>query len=139
MGKARLAALLAAALAWAPYGLARGTAAEADAPSGTWLVGDRFALDVAECNYLYCGRIVWLRPGEPASCGQTIIWGLTPAGPGRWNDGWFFDPDTGQSYDLSMSLRPDGSMSARIVNLVQLAGKIEKLTPVSRQSLKGWC
>ena len=139
MGKARLAALLAAVLAWTPYGPARATAAEPGAPSGTWLVADRLALEVAECNYLYCGRIVWVRPGTPGTCGQTIVWGLTEAGPGRWNDGWFFDPDTGQTYDLSMSLRPDGSLSARLVNLVQLAGKLEKLTPIDPKTLKGGC
>jgi uncharacterized protein (DUF2147 family) len=139
MGKAKLPALLAAVLALTPCCLTRGSAAEAISPSGTWLVGDRFALDVAECNYLYCGRIVWLRPGEPGTCGQTIVWGLTEAGPGRWNDGWFFDPDTGQTDNLSMSLRPDGSLSAKIVNLVQLAGKIEKLTPIDPKSLKGAC
>ena len=77
--------------------------------------------------------------GAAGTCGQTIIQGLTEAGPGRWNDGWFFDPDTGQADTLSMSLRPDGSISARIVNLVQLSGKIEKLTPIGPRSLNGWC
>jgi uncharacterized protein (DUF2147 family) len=139
MGKARLAAVLAAVLAWTPCCLTRGIAAGAAAPSGTWLLGNRLALDVAECNYLYCGRIVWIRPGTPGTCGETIIRGLTPAGPGRWNDGWFFDPATGQADNLSISLRPDGSMSATIVNLVQLAGRIEKLTPIGRESLTGGC
>ena len=140
MGKAKLAALLSAVLAWAPGCLAdQAPTAAPGAPSGTWLVGDRFAVDLGACNYLSCGRIVWVRPGASGTCGQSIIWGLTEAGPGRWNDGWFFDPDTGVSNNLSMSLRPDGSISARIVNLVQLAGKIEKLTPIDPQSLKGRC
>ena len=64
MGKARLAALLSAVLAWAPAFL-QGVAAEAGAPSGTWLVGGRLAPEIAECNYLYCGRIVWVRQGAP--------------------------------------------------------------------------
>nr|WP_294529546.1 DUF2147 domain-containing protein [uncultured Rhodopila sp.] len=126
-----------AILAWAPCSLAGAAAAEP--PVGTWLLADRLAIDVSECNYLYCGRIVWVRPGTPGSCGETIVWGLTPDRPGRWNDGWFFDPETGQTFTLSASLQPDGSMSARLLNLVQLYGKVEPLKRIEPRSLSGWC
>ena len=132
----RLLALLGVGLAWT-CGSLPGRAAT-NSPEGTWLIGDRMAIEIAECNYLYCGRVVWLRQPDPAMCGKRIVWGLTP-GAGRWNDGWFYDADSGQTFDFSLSLRPDGTMSGRLLNLVQLYGRVETLTPIATGSRSGWC
>ena len=33
-------------------------------------------------------------------CGLTIFWALRPAGPDRWTDGGFYNPDDGQTYSI---------------------------------------
>jgi uncharacterized protein (DUF2147 family) len=129
--------MLIAGLAWTCCCLP--SRAATGSPDGTWLIGDRMAIEIAECNYLYCGRVVWQRQPEPGMCGKTIVRGLTPAGAGRWNDGWFYDADSGQTFNFSASLRPDGTLSGRLLNLVQLYGRVETQQPIAAGSRSGWC
>jgi hypothetical protein len=42
-----------------------------------WLVTDRTAIDMSDCEGAVCGRIVWLRNPDlrtPEMCGRTIVW-----------------------------------------------------------------
>jgi uncharacterized protein (DUF2147 family) len=93
------------------------TAASAGIPEGVWLIDNKVAVQIFDCSNLLCGRILWLSiPRDPQSrldrdkknpqpalrqrplCGLTILWGLRPAGPDRWTDGWFYNPDDGDTY-----------------------------------------
>jgi uncharacterized protein (DUF2147 family) len=105
-----------------------------------------------------CGRIVWLQvPRNPEGqldrdknnpdpalrgrdlCGLTILWGLRPSGPGRWKNGWFYNPDDGVTYRVSAQLKADDVMTARVYVLAPLFGKTKTLTRVSRGISDGWC
>jgi hypothetical protein len=44
----------------------------------------------------------------------TIFWGLRSSGPGRWPDGWFYNPDDGDTYNISAELRSADTIDARI-------------------------
>ena len=47
-------------------------------------------------------------------CGRMIVWDLTAAGPEQWNDGWFFDPENGETYNVSARVESNDRISARI-------------------------
>jgi uncharacterized protein (DUF2147 family) len=116
--------------------------AEAPVPDGTWLVSQRVALDIFPCQNALCGRVAWLR--NPAlrtreMCSRTIIWGLTSDGPALWGNGWFFDPEDGDTYNVSAHVDTIDRISARIYKGVSLFGRTEILTRISPRSLPGWC
>lgn len=140
LGRNRLAALVFAGSAWA---CCPSASAQGPVPEGTWIVSHRVAIiEVFECSSLLCGRIVWLR--NPAlrtteMCGRTIVWGLTPAGPTRWTNGWFFDPEDRKTYNLSAQLQSVDTMAARIYKGVSLFGRTEILNRIPPRSLGGWC
>src|SRR5437762_3554437 len=94
-------------------------------PDGIWLFANKVAVEVFDCSGLVCGRIVWLsRPRTPAGqpdvdrlnpdpglrprplCGLTIIWGLHPDGAGHWSNGWLYDPQDGNTYDVTAERMP---------------------------------
>src|SRR3954447_20761064 len=91
------------------------TLASEGLPQGVWLIDNEVAVQVFDCSNLLCGRVLWLsiprdpqgrlvldkKNPEPALrqrplCGLTIFWGLRPAGPDRWTDGWLYNPDDGK-------------------------------------------
>lgn len=111
-------------------------------PEGSWIVSDRLAIQVFECNAMLCGRIVWLRNPAlrtPAMCGRTIVWNLRSTGPATWDDGRFFDPENGATYDLTATLDADNVISAHIYAGIALFGKTEILRRIASGSLAGWC
>jgi uncharacterized protein (DUF2147 family) len=117
-------------------------AAETATPDGTWLVGQRVAFDIFPCRDALCGRIVWLR--NPAlrtaeMCSRTIIWGLTSDGPAQWAGGSFFDPEDGDTYNVSAQVETNDRMKARIYKGIALFGRTEILTRIASHSLPGWC
>jgi uncharacterized protein (DUF2147 family) len=111
-------------------------------PEGSWIVNDRLAIQVFECDAMLCGRIVWLRNPAlrtPAMCGRTIVWNLRSTGPTEWSNGRFFDPENGATYDLSATLNTDDMISAHIYAGIALFGKTEILRRIPTKSLAGWC
>jgi uncharacterized protein (DUF2147 family) len=135
----RIAALILGILVLLPW---VGACAEPAVPDGTWLVSERVAFDIFPCKDALCGRIVWLRnPALRTStmCGRTIVWGLTSAGPSEWNDGWFFDPENGATYNVSAHVETIDRISARIYRGIPLFGRTEILTRIAAGSLPGWC
>ena len=111
-------------------------------PDGTWIIASRAVIAFFDCDGLVCGRIVWLR--NPAlrtreMCGRTIVWGLVPSGPGRWSNGWFFDPENSGTYHVSAELRPSDVIAARIYKGISLFGRTEILKRIRPRSLEGWC
>ena len=131
--------LLVAALVSVPCAPGR---ADPAVPDGTWLVNQRVAFDVFPCKNALCGRIVWLR--NPAlrtaeMCGRMIVWDLTADGPEQWNDGWFFDPENGATYNVSARVELNDRISARIYRGFSMFGGTEILTRIASRSLPGWC
>jgi uncharacterized protein (DUF2147 family) len=148
---ARVLVLLAATCWIAPGALA------AD-PKGVWLVQNKAAIEIADCDGLLCGRIVWLkepRDGEgnpkhdklnpdPALrprplCGLTVLERLRPAGNARWKDGLFYNPDDGKRYDSNMTIKSPNVIAARIYLGMPIFGQNEILTRARRLPSTGWC
>src|SRR4051812_16744971 len=107
--------------------------ASSEVPDGIWLFANRVAVGVFECSGLVCGRIVWLlRPRTPAGqpdvdrlnpdpalrkrplCGLIIIWGLQPDSPGNWSNGRLYDPQDGNTYDVTAERIAPDKISARV-------------------------
>jgi uncharacterized protein (DUF2147 family) len=120
------------------------SAADADAlvPEGTWLIADRVALQIFDCDGLLCGKVVWLRNPAlrtAADCGRTIVWGLKPAGAAQWSGGWFYDPEDGTTYNVSARMLAADRITARIYASISWLGRTETLTRIPSRSLPGWC
>lgn len=134
------------------------TAALADIPQGEWLLDGRVVVQIFDCANKMCGRILWLKvPRDPQGqldrdkknpdpslrsrqlCGLTILWNLQPAGPGRWEDGWFYNPDDGKTYRVEAKLESNDTMTARIYLGIPLFGKTKSLDRVPHGTSAGWC
>jgi uncharacterized protein (DUF2147 family) len=111
-------------------------------PEGTWIVGDRVALQTFDCDGLLCGRVVWLRNPTLRTaemCGRTIVWGLKPTDPMQWSGGWFFDPEDRTTYNVSAQMLGPDRISARIYSGISWFGQTEILTRIASRSRPGWC
>lgn len=127
-------------------------------PQGVWLIDQRAAVEIFDCSGLMCGRILWLiEPRDPDGqldrdkhnpdpalrqrelCGLTILWNLHPAGPNRWRDGWFYNPNDGVTYRLSATLESDDVIVARIFVGLPIFGKTKTLVRVPKGASEGWC
>jgi uncharacterized protein (DUF2147 family) len=134
------------------------TVASAGIPEGVWLIDNEVAIQIFDCSNRLCGRVLWLliprdpqgrlvrdkKNPEPALrqrplCGLTIFWGLRPSGPDRWADGWFYNPDDGNTYNISAELRSADTIDARIYLGVPLLGKTKTLHRVPHGTTDGWC
>jgi uncharacterized protein (DUF2147 family) len=118
-------------------------ASEAD---GVWLVDRKVAVQIFDCSTKVCGRIVWLvKPrngqgrldrdihnpdadarGRPL-CDLTIIWNLQPTGPGQWEDGRFYDPQTGGTYQVQAEMMSRDVIKARIYRFFAFLGETKML------------
>lgn len=139
-------------------GIAGAHVASAAAPQGVWLIDGEAAVQIFDCNGLLCGRLLWLqtardsqghpkrdkRNPDPALrqrelCGMTVIWGLHQSGPNRWDDGWFYYPDSGKTYNVKMELTGSDALAARFYRGTSLVGKTKTLTRVQHGTSKGGC
>ena len=135
----RCVTLALAMLVWLQWPAAM---AELPVPDGTWLISQRVALDIFPCEGALCGRVAWLRNPSLRTaqmCSRTIIWGLTSQGTAQWGNGWFFDPEDGDTYSVSAHVDTIDRISARIYKGVSLFGRTEILTRIASHSLPGWC
>jgi uncharacterized protein (DUF2147 family) len=127
-------------------------------PRGLWLVDGKAAVEIYDCNGLFCGRIRWLQEpidaqGNPKRdkanpevaqrrrplCGLTVLSGLRAAQPGRWEDGSFYDPDSGKSYNVKTELTSSDRLVARFYKGIQILGETKTLTRISAGTSAGWC
>ena len=134
------------------------TLASVGIPQGVWLIDNEVAVQIFDCSNLLCGRIVWLSiPRDPQGrlvldkknpdpalrqrplCGLTIFWGLRPAGPDRWTDGWFYNPDDGVTYNISGELKSADTIEARIYLGDPIQGQTKMLYRVPHGTSNGWC
>lgn len=102
--------------------------AQPTGPIGTWIDHTgRGAVEILPCDDTtreLCGRIVWLkdpnddkgRPlrdilnkdaglrGKPI-CGLQIIGALKKQSDGSWDEGWIYDPEKGDKFDVELRMR----------------------------------
>ena len=134
------------------------TVARAATPDGVWLMDGKVAVQIFTCSDRLCGRILWLQTPRDVQgvldrdkhnpdptlrqrglCGLTILWNLQPDGSNRWKDGWFYNPDDGQTYKVTAELTPSDQIMARIYTLLPLLGKTKILQRVLHGTSDGWC
>lgn len=110
----------------APQGKSAAAAQAGGPPAvGVWIDHTgRGAVEIAPCPEGLCGRIVWLQePNDKAGqllrdekngdrtkraqpiCGLQIIGGLKPQPDGSWDNGWIYDPEQGERFDVELRLR----------------------------------
>lgn len=125
---------------------------------GTWLIGEKVAIQIFPCSEMLCGRVAWLkapfdRQGllkhdklnpDPAMrrrgvCGQTIIWNLRSADPDHWEGGWFYNPEDGLTYRVKIELKSADMIVARIYLGHPIFGVTRTLTRVPQGTSEGWC
>jgi len=153
-GVRRAAWLLALVLIFAvPHGTA-----SAAPPEGVWLIDGKVAIEIFDCSGLVCGRILWLKVSrnplgeldrdknnpDPALqqrklCGLTIFGGLRPRDQDRWTDGWFYNPDDGETYSISAEFSAADHLTARIYRGIPFFGETKTLLQVPHGHSEGWC
>jgi uncharacterized protein (DUF2147 family) len=119
-------------------------------PLGVWEdASGRVRVEIKPCEDRLCGTIVWfqwpndaqglplvdLRNRNPALrtrpvMGLEILRGLRPTGEGTWGDGKLYNPDDGQSYQVSLTIQDDGRLRLRAFVLLPLFGKTRYFTRV---------
>ena len=134
-----------------------GGMASAGAPPGVWVVDGKAAVQLYDCNGLMCGKLRWLESPRDAEggpkrdkhnpdpalrqrelCGLTLIWDLRPTGPNRWEGGWFYNPESGRTYNVATELSSD-QLVARFYEGVKLVGETKTLSRAQPGTKDGWC
>jgi uncharacterized protein (DUF2147 family) len=115
-------------------------------------------VQIDDCGGLLCGRLLWLQTAHDADgklkrdkknpdpamrqrilCGLTLIWNLHASGPGQWDDGRFYNPVSGSTYDMKMELSPFDALVARFYKGTSLLGETKILNRVPHGTSAGWC
>jgi uncharacterized protein (DUF2147 family) len=149
---------LALLLASTMSGIAQAHTASAEVTEGVWLVDGEAAVQLFDCNSLLCGRLIWLqaprdsqgqfkrdkRNPDPALrqrqlCGLTVIRDLRSSGPNHWEDGRFYYPDSGKTYDVKMELTSSDALMARFYLGTSFVGETKILKRVVHGTSEGWC
>ena len=76
---------------------------------------------------------------ERELCGLNVIWDLRPTGPDAWDGGRFYNPDSGQTYDVKMQLTAPDTLEARFYQGASFLGQTKTLSRIARGTSKGWC
>lgn len=116
------------------------------------MTADRaWTVQILPCTSGYCGSIVglgWspradvlrtdLQNPNPARrsatlCGLPVLGGFTPVvdTPGKWENGWIYDPETGKTYQSELKLEGSERLNLRGFVIMSLFGRSEQLTRVS--------
>jgi len=86
--------------------LAAGAASAAE-PTGMWYDHTgRGAVEITKCGSALCGRVVWVKEGQPRSaCGMQILGNVKPVASGVWDGGgWIYDPDRDSKFSVELTL-----------------------------------
>lgn len=124
--------------------VAAGPGLAADDPAfGLWLSENgRAIIEIGPCADRACGKIVWMAEpltpeGKPKTdrnnddpalqarpiCGLPLVGDFVAGGPGAWNDGFIYDPESGDTYTAFLAAQPDGTLKVRGYVGVPLLGK----------------
>ena len=119
------------------------SASAQDALAGQWVPDDsRGTVRIERCGARLCGYVSstgvdrWpdgqaltdrknpdsARRTRPI-CGLQVIGSLAAGENGVWDGGWIYDPKTGKTYDLQLSLAADGKLAVHGYLGVKMMGK----------------
>jgi uncharacterized protein (DUF2147 family) len=119
------------------------TAADTPSPEGYWLVKDHgFTVRIRNCGHSFCGELAGLNKGRRPDhlrldaknsdpdkrdrplCGVELFGNFKRASsPGKWEDGWVYNPDDGRTYASEVTFVDENTMRVRGSVLGGLIGK----------------
>ena len=102
----------------------------------------RGAVELVPCGQKLCGRIAWLKEqvnaeGNPLVdrynpnparrttpiCGLQVVGDAQKLSNGSWDHGWIYDPKTGSSYNVAMTLQGPDQMKVTGYKGIKLLSK----------------
>jgi len=87
---------------------------------------------------LICMTVPALR--APASAAAPPgVWLMGTKVANRWEEGWFYNPDDGHTYSVSMELKSADLIVARIYSMFPIFGETRTLTRIPQATSEGWC
>jgi len=91
------------------------SAGAASSPTGLWIdQTGRGAVEITECGGALCGHVAWVKDAKDAEgCGLQILGNVKPVGPDKWDNGWIYDPDRDQKFDVELT--PLGADKLRVM------------------------
>lgn len=119
-------------------------AAEGPSPIGRWMTeGGKSHVEIYACGTQLCGKIVWLREplfkdGRPKTdlnnsdkalqsrpiLGLPFLYNFTKSSePNVWEGGRIYNPEDGDVYKATLTMRPDGKLALRGYVGISLLGK----------------
>ncbi len=119
-------ALTVAAIAAALF--SAGTARADESPLGVWIDHTgRGAVEITDCNGKLCGYVAWVKDAKDAQgCGEQIIGDVKSVGGGKWDNGWIYDPDRDEKFDVELA--PVGSDTLRVTGYAGIKWLSETMT-----------
>jgi uncharacterized protein (DUF2147 family) len=125
-----------------------GAGGSSESPEGYWLTAKKDGIiQILRCGEAWCGKLAWFRiaPNDPnpqaldlhnpdparrdrSLCGLTFMSGFKAGGPGSWEDGAIYDPESGNTYHATIKLRTDGTLDLHGYIGISLFGRSEVWT-----------
>lgn len=101
-------------------------AAATDPAHGRWMTENKRAVvSIAPCGAQTCGHIMWVANpydsnGDPKLdangdpfCGLQLIGELQRSEKGIWDDGWIYNPRSGETYSVEIELLSESDLKVR--------------------------
>lgn len=129
------------------------TADQGPSAVGVWLADNgKSHVQIAPCGDKLCGTVTWLKdPNGPAGkpltdtnnpdaalrtrpiIGLQLLQGLVAddSGPGQWEGGTIYDPQTGKTYQCTLTLQDPNTLRAHGYVGVAMFGRTQVWTRVS--------
>ncbi len=119
-------ALTAAAITAALF--SAGAARAEGNPLGIWIDHTgRGAVEITDCSGKLCGYVAWVKdPKDAEGCGEQIIGDVKPVGGGTWDNGWIYDPDRDDKFDVE--IKPVGADKLRVTGYAGIKFLSETMT-----------
>jgi uncharacterized protein (DUF2147 family) len=116
-------------------------------PEGYWRTASGHGIiEITHCGGegSLCGKLAWfwIDPDDPnpqgldlknpnpaqrsrSLCGVTFMYAFKPTAPDHWEDGVVYDPESGNTYHATMTLRSDGRLDMHGYIGITLLGRSE--------------
>jgi uncharacterized protein (DUF2147 family) len=124
----RINALALQAAALAAVLISTGAARAEEAPFGVWMDHTgRGAVRISDCDGRLCGHVAWVKDAKDAEgCGEQIIGDVKPIGGNTWDNGWIWDPDRGEKFDVE--IKPVSQNKLRVMGYAGIKWLSETMT-----------
>lgn len=124
----RINAIAPQAAAIAVAFLSAGAARAESTPIGVWIDHTgRGAVEITDCDGKLCGHVAWVQDAKDAEgCGAQIIGNVKKVGASTWDNGWIYDPDRDEKFDVE--IKPIGDDALRVTGYAGIKWLSETMT-----------